>query len=52
MAKKYPRVLVLHEDKLLCCKLDEMELCHYKWLKKARLHRRAAGRRLQRAGLR
>ena len=36
MAKKYPRVLVLHEDKLLCCKLDEMDLCTYKWLKKAR----------------
>ena len=36
MAKKYPRVLVLHEDKLLCCKLDDMDLCTYKWLKKAR----------------
>ena len=36
MAKKYPRVLVLYEDKLLCCKLDEMEVCTYKWLKKAR----------------
>lgn len=36
MAKKYPRVLVLYEDKLLCCKLDDMEICTYKWLKKAR----------------
>jgi hypothetical protein len=37
MAKKYPRVLLLHEDQLLCCKLDEMEYCSYKWNKKARV---------------
>jgi hypothetical protein len=36
MAKKYPRVLLLHDDSLLCCKLDEMENCSYKWNKKAR----------------
>lgn len=41
MAKKYPRVLVLYEDKLLCCKLDDMDLCTYKWLKKARAAPRA-----------
>ena len=50
MAKKYPRVLVLYEDKLLCCKLDEMDMCTYKWLKKARRSRpRAAATRAARA---
>ena len=33
MAKKYPRVLLLQQDRLLCCKLDELELCTYKWIK-------------------
>ena len=36
MAKKYPRVLLVQGDSLLCCKLDDMELCTYKWIKKVR----------------
>ncbi len=36
VAKRYPRVLVLVGDALLCCKIDDLELCSYKWLKKAR----------------
>ena len=35
-AKKYPRVLLIQGDRLLCCKHDDMDLCTYKWMKKAR----------------
>ena len=34
VSKKYPRAVLVHKDRLLCCKCDEMELCTYKWLKK------------------
>jgi len=36
MAKKYPRAVCLVSDRpyLLCVKLEDMDLCSYKWLKK------------------
>ena len=34
LAKSYPRALLLHGDSLMCCKVDGMELCVFKWDKK------------------
>jgi hypothetical protein len=34
MTKKYPRVVLVHEDRLLCCKLDSSDLCTFKWMKR------------------
>ena len=36
VSKRYPRALVILSDRLLCLKLDDMEMTSYKWLKKAR----------------
>lgn len=34
MAKSYPRALLLHGDSLMCCKVDGMDLCVFKWDKR------------------
>ena len=34
VSKKYPRAVLVHKDRLLCCKVDEVDLCTYKWMKK------------------
>lgn len=36
ISKKYPRAVLVHKDRVLCCKMDDMELCTYKWCARIR----------------